>query len=170
VRKPWFKSFIVKRIEDILVAIRRYHIYGSEGLEKAAKALVSDIGMVEHSLESSDRDNPVYKKVVGWRSGILIFLTPTNIYDVSSVAPYFQDFLMPKIEEVVAGCEKIMQMIGESFTIQDVFEKARGVFDTKDPKSLMGAKELKALPASKDAFTSDSEDLDSSTQGSNYSP
>ncbi len=165
-----FKSFIVERIEDIISAIRRYHIHGSEGLEKAAKALIGDMSMVEHTLEKSDRNNPVYKKVVGWGSGILIFLMPTNIYDVIGVAPYLQDFLMPKIEEMVTGCENIMQMTGENSTIQDVFEKARGVFDSKDRKSLMSAKELKALPASKDASPSNSESSDSSTQGDDCSP
>ncbi|MHC5746610.1 MAG: hypothetical protein ACYTXT_32910 [Nostoc sp.] len=42
------KRFLIERIEDILKAIRRYHIDGTEGLKKATKSLVSDLVMTTY--------------------------------------------------------------------------------------------------------------------------
>ncbi|MBD1927347.1 hypothetical protein H6F74_14005 [Trichocoleus sp. FACHB-90] len=46
------KIYLIERIEDILKAIRRYAIDGTEGLEKAAKSLVNDLAVTEHNLGS----------------------------------------------------------------------------------------------------------------------
>jgi hypothetical protein len=43
-----FKKFLTKKIEDILYAIRRYSIDGTEGLEKAIKSFVSDLQRISH--------------------------------------------------------------------------------------------------------------------------
>lgn len=141
------KRFLIERIEDILKAIRRYHIDGTEGLEKATKALVSDLVMTEHSLQDKDKDNPVYKNAKAWVLSLLIYIAPSP-YDIIGAVPDIYDFWVPKFEELAAGREKVEQIICETPTIQEAFEKASNTFDRQPQKSITGGRELKALPAS----------------------
>lgn len=143
------KRFLIERIEDIQKAIRRYHIDGTEGLEKSAKSLVSDLVMAEHSLEDEDRNNSAYKQVKAWVLTFLIYITPSP-YDIIGAVPDIHDFWKPKFEELAAGCKKVEQIIDERSTIQEAFEKAVNIFDRYYQKSIAGKKEIKALPASKE--------------------
>jgi hypothetical protein len=59
-----FKIFLIVRIEDILKAIRIFHIDGTEGLQKAAKSFVSDLVMTEHSLKVGDKKSPIHPSFV----------------------------------------------------------------------------------------------------------
>jgi hypothetical protein len=154
------KRFLIERIEDILKAIRRYHIDGTEGLEKATKALVSNLVMTEHSLQDNDKDNPLYKHVKAWVLSLLIYIAPSP-YDIIGAVPDIHDFWVPKFEELAAGREKVEQIICETPTIQEAFEKASKIFDRQPQKSITGGRELKALPASKEvllAATNDKND------------
>jgi hypothetical protein len=143
------KRFLIERVEDILRAIRKYHIDGTEGLEKATKSLVSDLVMTENSLQDKDKNNPVYKHVKAWLLSLLIYIAPSP-YDIVGAVPDIQDFWIPKFEELTAGCEKVEQIVCETPTIQEAFEKASSTFDREAQKSLRGARELKSLPASKE--------------------
>lgn len=151
------KRFLIERIEDILKAIRRYHIDGTEGLEKAIKSLVSDLVMTEHSLQDKDKDNPVYKKVKSWVISLLIYIAPSP-YDIIGAVPDIDDYWEPKFEELAVGREKVEQIIWETPTIQEAFEKASNTFDRQPQKSIAGSRELKALPASKEELETTTND------------
>jgi hypothetical protein len=144
------KRFLTEKIEDILTAIRRYHIDGTEGLKKAAQSLVSDLVMTEYKIKDADKKNPVYNKAKGWFLGILLLLVPTSPYDIIGAAPDIYGFWIPKFEELVAGQKKIEQIACETPTIQGVLEKSADVFDRQPQKNITGSAELKALPASKE--------------------
>ena len=141
------KQLLVQRIEDILKAIRRYRIDGTEGLEKAAKSLVSDLVMAEHSFNDKDKSNPVYRSIKGVVLSLLIYIAPSP-YDIISAVPDIDSYWVPKFEELVAGRVKVEQIVCETSTIQEAFEKASNTFDKQQQKSIVG-KDIKALSASK---------------------
>jgi hypothetical protein len=141
------KRFLVVRLEDILQAIRRYHIDGIEGLEKATKSLVSDLVMTEHGLKQEDKKNPKYWRVKAWALSFLLYSSP---YDIIGAVPDINEFWVPKFEELVAGHKKINQILCEAPTIQEAFDKASNTFDRQPQKSIRGGKEIKALPAPKE--------------------
>ncbi|BAY24453.1 hypothetical protein NIES2100_42480 [Calothrix sp. NIES-2100] len=142
------KRFLIERIEDILKAIRRYYIDGTEGLEKATKLLVSDLVMAEHSLKDNDKNNPLYKRVKAWGLSLLIYIAPSP-YDIIGAVPDIHDFWVPKFEELATGHKKVEQIICETSTIQEAFEKASNIFEKQQQKRIAG-RDLKALPASKE--------------------
>ncbi|MHC5770277.1 MAG: hypothetical protein ACYTXI_32645 [Nostoc sp.] len=130
-------------------------------MEKATKSLGSDLVMTEHIIENQDKDNPVYKRAKAWFLSLLIYIAPSP-YDIIGTVPDIYDFWIPKFEELVEGCEKVEQMIGERPTIQEAFEKASNTFDKQSQKRITGAREFKALPASKgklEATTKDKNNL-----------
>ena len=117
------KRFLTEKIEDILTAIRRYHIDGTEGLEKVAQSLVSDLVVTEYKIRNTDKNNPVYNNAKGWFLAILLYIIPTP-YDIIGAAPDISGFWIPKFEELVAGQKKIKQIACETPTIQGVLEKS----------------------------------------------
>lgn len=143
------KRFLVGHIEDILKAIRRYRIDGTEGLKKAAQSLVSDLMMTEHRLKDADKRNPIYTCIKAWGLSLLLYIAPSP-YDIIGAVPDIHDFWVPKFEELSSGHKKIEETISNTSTIQEAFEKSANAFDRKQQQSLPGSKELKALPASKE--------------------
>lgn len=162
-----FKTFLIERIEDILKAIRIYHIDGTEGLQKAAKSLVSDLVMTEHSLKVEDKKSPMYKQVKTWVFSLLLYIAPSP-YDIIGAVPAIEGYWKPKFEEIegywnpkfeelVAVQEKLEEVVCEASTIQEAFEKASKEFSREAQKRLSG-KEQKALPPSKDNSETSFED------------
>jgi len=157
------KRFLERRIGDILTAIRRYHIDGTQGLEKAAQSLVSNLVMTEHKFTDLDKKNPIYTRTKAWALSLVLFFVPTSAYDIIGAAPDIQGFWIPKFEELVAGQKKIEHITCETPNIQGILEKAadiKDIFDRQPQKSMSGNPTPKALPASKDA----SEDTFAQTQ------
>lgn len=148
------KLFLIKRIEDILAAIRRYNIDGTEGLKKSAQALVSDLMITEHILKDVDKKNPTYMNVETLFLSLLLYITPTP-WDIIGAVPDIDGFWVPKYEELVAGQKKVEQIVCEAPKIQDAFEKASNTFNRQPQKSLTGSKTVKALPASKEEVEAD---------------
>ncbi|MGB8702835.1 MAG: hypothetical protein WCD18_25750 [Thermosynechococcaceae cyanobacterium] len=143
------KRFLTGQIENILKAIRRYKIDGTEGLKKAAQSLVSDLVMTEYDLKDVDKRNPIYTCVKAWGLSLLLYIAPSP-YDVIGAVPDIYDFWVPKFEELSTGHKKIENIVCETPTIQEAFEKASNAFDRQPQKSIEGGQELKALPASKE--------------------
>ena len=141
------KIFLTKQIEDILYAIRRYSIDGTEGLEKAIKSFFSDLAIVEIHLDNKDKKNPIYKNCQSWVSALLISLLYPSAYDIIGVYPTINDYYIPKIEELVKHTKEISGNIGE-ISIQEVLEKSLNSFNKQPQKSLPG-KEQKSLPSAK---------------------
>lgn len=142
------KIYLIDRIEDILKAIRRYAIDGTEGLEKAAKSLVNDLALTEHNLKDEDKKNPIYQRVKAWGLSLVLFITP-SVYDIVGAVPDIYEFWVPKFEELATGSEKIEKIIREESNNQEIIEKALDTFSKESIKSISG-RELKALPASKE--------------------
>jgi len=141
------KRFLTKQIENILYAIRRYSIDGTEGLEKAIKSFFSDLAIVESHLDNKDKKNPIYKNCQSWVSALLISLLYPSAYDIIGVYPTINDYYFPKIEELVKHTKEISGNIGE-ISIQEVLEKSLNSFNKQPQKSLPG-KEQKSLPSAK---------------------
>lgn len=143
------KRFLVGQIEDILQAIRRYHLDGTEGLEKSTKSLVSDLVLVEHRLEEKDKDSTAFKQVKAWALSLLIYIAPAP-YDIIGAVPDIHDFWIPKFEELASTQKKVEQIIG-GVTIVEAYEKTLKALDRQSQrKSIAGSTELKALPASEE--------------------
>ena len=145
------KRFLVERIEDILTAIRKYHIDGTEGLKKAAQPLVSDLVLQEHRLTDEDKRNPIYSGVIASIVALIQFVTPSNIFDLIGFFPDVS-YWEPKFEDLAKGFEDMEQIIRETPTLQEAFEKASNMFKKQPQKSIIGREELKALPASKETM------------------
>lgn len=143
------KTLLTRQLRDIRRAIRRYHIDGTEGLEKSVNSAVVELVRTEPLLKEEDKNNDKYKSVKAWLLGLLLYIAPTP-YDIIGAAPDIYDFWVPRIEELVQGHKKIEQIVDTSPTIQDTLEKAAGTFDRQPQKSIAGSKEMKALPASKE--------------------
>ncbi|MHC5746609.1 MAG: hypothetical protein ACYTXT_32905 [Nostoc sp.] len=91
----------------------------------------------------------MYKRAKAWFLSLLIYIAPSP-YDIIGTVPDIHDFWVPKFEELAAGWEKVGQIICETPTIQEAFQKASNTFDRQPQKSITGGRELKALPASKE--------------------
>ena len=152
------KKYLLERIEDILKAIRRYSIDGTEGLEKSAKSLVTDLVLIKDNLKDEEKQNPILNRVLTSGISLKIFLTffAPNIYDLIGVAPAINDFWIPKYEQLSAGREKIEKIVYEESNLQKIFEKAADTYSIELRKSLLG-KEQKALPPSKEDVETNTE-------------
>jgi len=141
------RRFLTARIEDILKAIRRYYIDGTEGLEKATKSLVSDLVTTEHGLKESDKKNPTFRKIQALVLSVIMYVAP-GPYDIIGAVPDIHDFWIPKYEELAAGQKKVEEIVCSTPTIQEAFKEASKTFDRQQQKRITGGEELKALPAS----------------------
>jgi len=83
---------------------------------------------------------------------LLKLVTPNSIYDFIGAVPDLDSYWIPKFEEVAKGFEDMEQIIRETPTLQEAFEKAPDIFKKQSQKSIMGGEELKALPASKETM------------------
>jgi hypothetical protein len=139
------KSFLVERIGDILTAIQRYHVDGTEGLEKAIKLLVSNLVIGEHSLNNEDKKSPFFRKSMAFFTSLLIYITPSP-YDIIGTVPALEEYWIPKWAELVEGRKKIEMIVDDSSTFQEVFEKAPIIF-TRQAQRMIAEREILSLPA-----------------------
>lgn len=144
------KQLLIARVKDVLEAIRKYHVGGTEGLKQAAQSFVSDLVTTEHNLTEHDRKNPTYTRVTACFLHLLMWLTPSP-WEIVGAVPDITNFWLPKYEELISERKQIEQIVREAPTIQEACEKSSKVFNKQSQKSLIGHKEPKALPASKEA-------------------
>jgi hypothetical protein len=142
------KTFLIKQIEDILYAIRRYSIDGSDGLEKVTKSFVSNLVTIESHLDKKDKKNSIYRKSVSGIIVLLRFLQPNSIYDILGVVPAIDDYYRPRIEEFIKNRQEIEGRIDEKFTIAKIIERSLQLSNKQPQKSLLG-KDQKSLPSAK---------------------
>jgi hypothetical protein len=140
--------FLSNRIEDILTAIRRYRIDGTDGLERTIKSLISDLVMTESTLKDQEKKDPIFNKVRAWGLGILIWITPTP-YDMIGAAPDIQDFWIPKFEELRTRVKTVEQTISESKDTLNI-QSISSICTQESKKRLCGGEEQKSLPPSKE--------------------
>ncbi|OWY65925.1 hypothetical protein B7486_39220 [cyanobacterium TDX16] len=105
--------------------------------------------MTEHSLKDVDKKNPIYTCFKAWGLSLLLYIAPSP-YDVIGAIPDIYDFWIPKFEELSTGHSNIKEIVCETSTIQEAFEKSLTIFNRQQHKSITGGKTLKALPASKE--------------------
>ena len=140
------KRFLTKQIEDILYAIRRYSIDGTEGLEKAIKSFVSDLVMVEKHIDKKDKENPIFNRCLAGVSSLLVIFRPSP-YDIIGVVPAIDDYYRPRIEEFIKNWQEVEENTDETSTITEIMEKSLQLSNKQPQKSLPG-KEQKSLPSS----------------------
>jgi hypothetical protein len=141
-----FKSFLAKHIEDILYAIRRYSIDGTEGLEKATKSFVSDLAMMDSRLNNKEKENPLYKKSVSAFLALSLHFLSPNIYDILGVIPAMDEYYRPKIERFIKDRQEIEASINETSAFTEIIEKSLQLSNKQPQKNLPG-KEQKSLPS-----------------------
>lgn len=145
-----FKKFLAERIEDILRAIDKYFVDGSQGLEYAAKSFVSDLLVAEKRINDNEKKNPILKKVKAWAYTLLIGITSPSLYDVIGAVPDIQEFWAPKIEDLIIKQQDLEQIIDDETTMEGVLEEAIIIFTRKSQRIIEGKPDLKALPAAKE--------------------
>jgi hypothetical protein len=136
------KKIIINNIENIITAIKTYNLSGTEGLEKAAKSLLSDLLMVENNIKDEDKINPVYNLARAWGLSIVLWITP----------PPYSEVWKPTFEKLNTDVQQVRQMLSEAPTnIQEAFQKAS--HGSSEPqKRLPGETDRKSLPPSKDVI------------------
>ena len=140
------KKFLIKQIEDILYAIRRYPIDGSDGLQKATQSFVSNLVTIESHLDKKDKKNSIFRKSVSKIIVLLHFLLPNSVYDTLGVIPAIDDYYRPRIEEFIQNWQEVEASTDEESTITEIMEKSLKVSNKQPQKSLPG-KEQKSLPS-----------------------
>ncbi|BAT55281.1 hypothetical protein NOS3756_42600 [Nostoc sp. NIES-3756] len=142
------KNYLINKIEDILQALRRYSIDGTEGIEKTAKSLVTDLLIIDNKIKNDDKNNVTYKRFKAFFLSLVLFIRP-SVYDIMGVIPDIKQFWIPTIEELTNGKEKIEKLLDDGSSIQAIVEKASEIFSIDSTKKLSG-KEQKSLPPSKE--------------------
>jgi hypothetical protein len=142
------QRFLLERIENILTAIRKYQIDGTDGLEKAIKSLVSDLAIKENILKDEDKKNPVFNKVRAWSLGVLIWISPTP-YDIIGAAPDIHDFWIPRFEQLRKSVGKVEQITSMSKHVINM-QEISSIFGRESQNILCGGEDLKLLSPSKD--------------------
>lgn len=140
------KTFLLKRIANIINAIDKYEINGPQGLEDANKLMLFDISCKENNIEEEDRKNPVFKKCVALCIGLKFFLTP-NVYDLLGLPSAIEN-LTPKIQNFFKHEEILMDKL-ESSSIHETILEAPAVIN-HNTLMISGANETKSLPPAKD--------------------
>jgi len=150
-----FKKFLIDKINDIVQAIRRYHIYGTEGLEKATQAMFADLILKEGDIEPEIKKHSLFTKLVSLASALLIYITPSP-YDIVGSIPDLQEYWIPKYEELADKAHRVEPFMQDTSSIQEFLKKAKSTFEEQTQKSIEGSPEPKALPEAKQ----DSEPID----------
>ena len=143
------KTLLHDQIQDILYAIRRYSIDGSDGLQKATQSFVSNLVTIESRLDKKDKKNSIYRKSVSGIIALLRFLQPNSIYDILGVVPAMDDYYRPRIEEFIKNRQEIEESIDETSTTTKIIEKSLQLSNKQPQKSLPG-KVQQSLPSAKE--------------------
>jgi hypothetical protein len=141
------KDFLLSKVQEILQAIQKCHIYGTEELKKASQSIVSDFLVKESNFQDSDKASSSFTRIKAWGTLLLKFFVPASIYDIAEIDSYIYG-LIPKYEEVSELCDKVQIIICETPNIQEAFNKVQELLEEKSQKSLPGSATPKALPPS----------------------
>jgi hypothetical protein len=137
------KDFLLDKVQEILRAIQKCHIYGTEELKKASQSIVSDFLVKESSF-----------KVVVAGHGELYFSSFLFLQDIAEIDSYVYN-LIPKYEEVSELCDKVQIIICETPSIQEAFNKVQELLEEESQKRLPGNEPPKALPPSSEDVKTD---------------
>jgi hypothetical protein len=138
------KDFLTLKIKEILQAIDRYHITGTEGIEKVIKIELIDLTIKESNLTKEQRKNPILKKWENILISTLVFFQP-SVYDVIGLGSdviQIQEFLDTRqsVEKIIAE-EKL-----DDF--EKIIQRALKEIPKKESLKITGKKEPLALPPS----------------------
>jgi hypothetical protein len=122
-----FRIIITNKIEDILRAINRYNIDGTEGLEKAAKLFVYDLVLREFNLKEEDKKNALFQKIKAAGMALVLYIVPKP-YGTISVVPDINQYWVPQIQKLLEGSEQIEKIIYDEPNMSEVFKKISNIF------------------------------------------
>jgi hypothetical protein len=122
-----FRIFITNKIEDILIAVNRYKIDGTEGLEKAAKLFVYDLVVREFNLKEEDKKNALFQKIKAAGMALVLYIVPKP-YGTISVVPDINQYWVPQIQKFLEGSEQIEKIIYDEPNMSEVFKKISNIF------------------------------------------
>jgi hypothetical protein len=140
------KQYLINQIEDIIRAIRRYLIDGSDTFEKVVKSSLCDLNLGESSINNTDKENSIFKKYQASMIALFILFRPTP-WDLFGAIPDYVQFWRPTIEEFIEGRKKIEKIAAKSSnTIEIVRETEIQKIRIKNKeKNMMTGKEQKLL-------------------------
>jgi hypothetical protein len=120
-----FRIIITNKIEDILRAINRYNIDGTEGLEKAAKLFVYDLVLREFNLKEEDKKNALFQKIKAAGMALVLYIVPKP-YGTISVVPDINQYWVPQIQNFL----KVASKSKKSYTTSLICPKFLKKFQT----------------------------------------
>lgn len=138
------KRYIEDRISDILQALRKTRIDGTEAIEKEAKSIIGDLAIRERSIKKEDRRNPIFKR---FQANIiaLVFWAAPSPYDIIGAVPDINDFWIPAVENISDVYQNIEKAIVDTDTIQEAFDNVKEIAN-EEPQKLLEGQEQKILP------------------------
>jgi hypothetical protein len=142
------QDFLVDKLENLLKAIRRYQIDGSEGLKKVAQNIISDLTLIGSSIKSEDRENPILQKFV---SRVSIFSRILGISSVASIIGFTADIdsILAKYTRYLEHPEAIVVIEGE-LSVSESIKESVMQFEEYGQPIIEGKEEPKALPPGSD--------------------
>ncbi|PSR17013.1 hypothetical protein C8255_14780 [filamentous cyanobacterium CCP3] len=144
------KQFFTYKLEELIKAIRRYQLDGSEGLKKVTQEFICDFGIIQSKLNSEDRRNPVAKKVIS-RFVQLNTILGLNVLSTFGGIPEIDAYWLPKISKFFESTESAEVIsIGEKFSLEEIIEESVRRISGYEQHFLEGKAKPKALPAGDD--------------------
>ena len=146
------KRFLLTRIDDILIAIRRYHVDGSQGLEKTNKLLIADLLLKEHEITPEDKKNPLLKSVMALPLVLVGHFFSFSAVDLISAVPAVNTYWIPRIEVLTSKTDELVgtkPSQAETETLQDFSKSALTVIDSQSSRNRIEAEKPREIaPAS----------------------
>lgn len=143
------KKCLMKHINNLLIAIRKYNIDGTQGLEQADKLFVSELTLNEPHLSDKDKKNPIYRGFQVLGIGLLVNFLSFSAADVISAIPAIEGYWVPKYNALTSKVDKLEENSKDLKTTQEIYLKALEISEDEPQKRIEGI-EQKALPPSKE--------------------
>lgn len=105
------KLFLIQSIEEILIAIERYHNYGAKDIEIVVQSTIWKLYKEQNNISEEDREKPIWKR------------TLSAIFSLESLLSMWiatETFLVPKFEDYTQRREKAEEMFGNATDLRDV--------------------------------------------------
>jgi hypothetical protein len=145
------KNFLVASVEDLLSAVRRYYIDGTIGLEKSVKSLITDLEIKDSTLDKKGKQDPNYRRLKSHVIGLLLFLVPSNVYDLIGVSPYAET-LVHEFGQLVMEQKHVEHIMlkNPDLGISEILKKALALSNGKSERRLEAKAQRKAISSAKE--------------------
>jgi hypothetical protein len=137
------KDFLIKAIEGVLGAIRKYKIDGGEGLEQAIKILVSELVICDHTIKDEDKKEPSYFQTASFFMSFLFWIVP-NPYTLYKDSSTVNNLTNLQFTQVIDRQKKIENILNNCSSMKECIEQL-----SSHPQKAIAGKKQPVLPAAK---------------------